>query len=202
MSGFMRHVRLTKKSWHFGIRQAVRVLRQGGVIIFPTETVYGLGAAQTNPRAQRRIFQLKGRPKNKPLIVHIAKKSALQVFASHVPPLARKLAREFWPGPLTLVLQARSRKTIALRMPNHPVALALIRAAGPLAAPSANFSGEKPPTRVSEIPVALIRQVDLILDAGPTSVRVPSTIIDFTRKTPRLLRLGALSKQELQKAGF
>lgn len=212
------------------IKEAVRVIRNGGLVIFPTETVYGLGADALNARAVARIFKAKGRPKGKPLIVHMAKKSTLNMLARAVPPVARKLARKFWPGPLTFVFSAkrglpasvtgqatstsklpslevshggkRTLATVAVRMPDHAVARALIMAAGPIAAPSANFSGQPPPRSIKEIPKALLEKVDLVLDAGPTTVKVPSTVLDLTTQTPVILRRGAISREKLKRAGI
>ncbi|MBI2552773.1 L-threonylcarbamoyladenylate synthase [Candidatus Uhrbacteria bacterium] len=208
------------------IAHAAEIIRRGGLVVFPTETVYGLGADAFNARAVRKIFKIKGRPEKKPLIVHISKKSTIDILARDVPSVARALVRKFWSGPLTLVFHAQKAlpdlvlgklnssivpsmelfiqpkgrvKTVAVRMPAHKVALALIRAAGPLAAPSANFSGEKPPTRVSDISRALLRRVDLVLDAGSTSVRVPSTVLDLTVSPPKILREGAINKKQLKK---
>src|SRR3989338_5547012 len=167
------------------IKHAAGIIRRGGLVIFPTETVYGLGASAFNAVAVRKVFKIKGRPGKKPLIVHVSKKSAIDVLARDVPPLARKLVQKFWPGPLTLVLKARHNvpkevtgggDTVAVRMPAHKVAQAFIRAAGPLAASSANFSGKPSPTRVFEIPKTLLRKVDLVLDAGHTTVGTPSTV--------------------------
>lgn len=207
------------------ILRAAHIIKQGGLVIFPTETVYGLGADAFNTRAVAKIFRVKGRPKGKPLIVHVSKKSTIDALARDVPPVARKLVKKFWPGPLTLVFQARAsiltlvsgrsafmlhsmkaqhstKCTVAIRMPDHPVALALIRAAGPLAAPSANFSGQKPPRSVREIPYKLLQQVDLVLDAGRCSVGVPSTVLDLTAPEPKILRHGAISRDKLKRTGF
>ena len=208
------------------IKHAAGIIRRGGLVIFPTETVYGLGADAFNAQAVRKIFKVKGRPEKKPLIVHVSKKSAIDVLARDVPSAARKLVRKFWPGPLTLVLTRRTVKrtvlkgqkglsflpdvsdvvtgggdTVAIRMPDHPVALALIRAAGPLAASSANFSGDPPPRSIKEIPKALLEKVDLVLDAGRTTVGVPSTVVDLTKNVPGILRLGAISGGQLKQTG-
>ena len=196
----MRIVRiLTQKPDPKIIKEAAQVIRRGGLVIFPTETVYGLGADAFNSKAVRKIFKIKGRPKQKPLIVHVSKKSTLDVLARDIPRVARALAQKFWPGPLTLVLHARRRRTVAIRMPDHPVALALIRAAGPLAAPSANFSGDPPPRSVGEIPWALLKKVDLVLGAGRCPVGVPSTVIDLTVNPPKILREGAIKATQLKK---
>lgn len=204
------------------IQAAAQVIRRGGLVIFPTETVYGLGADAFNAAAVAEIFRVKGRPEGKPLIVHVSKKYMINLLARDIPRVARKLVKKFWPGPLTLILQSRAsiltlvsgssafmlhsmkaqrstKRTVAVRMPDHPVALALIRAAGPLAAPSANLSGQKPPTRVSEIPKALLKRVDLVLDAGPTTVKVPSTVLDLTVSPPKVLREGVIKAKQLKK---
>ncbi len=211
------------------IAQAARVIARGGLVIFPTETVYGLGADAFNATAVAKIFKAKGRPEGKPLIVHVAKKLSIDILARDVPSIARKLAQKFWPGPLTLVLQAAAGlpklitgisaksaivpsmalfaqtkggvKTVAVRMPAHKVALALIRAAGPIAAPSANFSGESPPRSIKEIPKALLEKVDLVLDAGRTQVGTPSTVVDLTQQPPAILRQGAVSRAQLKRTG-
>ncbi len=208
------------------IKGAARIIRNGGLVIFPTETVYGLGADAFNARAVAKIFKAKGRPEGKPLIVHVAKKSTIDEVARDVPPVARKLVHKFWPGPLTLVLKVRrglpnavtgttsilssmlvkdvtsGERTVAMRMPDHPVALALIRAAGPIAAPSANFSGDPPPRSIKEIPKALLEKVDLVLDAGRTPVGVPSTVIDLTQKVPVMVREGVISRTQLRRVGI
>lgn len=209
------------------IAEAARVIKRGGLVIFPTETVYGLGAGAFNARAVAKIFKAKGRPENKPLIVHVAKKSSMDMLARAVPAVARRLMRKFWPGPLTLVFRAKRRLpisvtgqvmatsklpslevrssrsyTVAIRMPDHAVARALILAAGPIAAPSANFSGATPPRSITEIPKALLERVDLILDAGPTTVKIPSTVLDLTTPIPTILRQGAISSGQLQRAGL
>ncbi len=213
------------------IKEAARIIKNGGLVIFPTETVYGLGADAFNARAVAKIFKAKGRPEGKPLIVHVAKKSSMDMLARFVPTVARKLVLQFWPGPLTLVLEAAAGlpkfvtgtkrisaqsaivlsmalsaqtgkrvRTVAVRMPDHPVARALILAAGPIAAPSANFSGEPPPRSIKEIPRALLERVDLVLDAGRTPVGVPSTVLDLTQKVPIILREGAISSKILTRS--
>ncbi|OGL67637.1 threonylcarbamoyl-AMP synthase [Candidatus Uhrbacteria bacterium RIFCSPLOWO2_01_FULL_47_24] len=194
------------------IKKAAQIIRRGGLVIFPTETVYGLGADAFNSRAVRKIFKVKGRPEKKPLIVHVSKKSTIDALAKDVPLVARVLAKKFWPGPLTLVLKRKKivpdevtggGDTVAMRMPAHKVALALIRVAGPIAASSANFSDEKPSTRISEIPRALLKKVDLVIDAGSTPVKVPSTVLDLTKTTPpKILRTGAVSRKQLEVAGL
>lgn len=190
------------------IARAAGVLRAGGLVVFPTETVYGLGAHALDPAAVDRIFAAKGRPAHNPVIVHVAAADkAVQVVASW-PEIAAQLAERFWPGPLTLVLPRRAEvpdvvtaggPTVAVRVPSHPVALALLRAAGvPVAAPSANPSGELSPTRAEHVNRDLALCVDAILDAGPTSGGIESTVLDLTASPPRLLRPGLIGIAELE----
>ncbi|MFN3763869.1 MAG: L-threonylcarbamoyladenylate synthase, partial [Anaerolineae bacterium] len=162
------------------IAEAAAVIRAGGLVAFPTETVYGLGADGLNPAAVARIFEAKERPPTDPLILHIADAEALPPLVRETPPAALELARRFWPGPLTLVLPKRPSvpdivtaglPTVAVRMPAHPVALALIRAAGtPIAAPSANRFVRTSPTTARHVQDDLGDRIDLILDAGPTPI--------------------------------
>jgi len=188
------------------IAEAAAVIRRGGLVAFPTETVYGLGANALDPAAVRRIFAAKGRPGDNPLIVHLA--GAGQVPAVAVPlPAVDILARRFWPGPLTLVLPRRSvvpdettagLDTVAVRVPDHPVALALIRASGcPIAAPSANRSGRPSPTRADHVWADLRGRIDMILDGGEAGIGLESTVIDLTADPPVLLRPGGVTVEEL-----
>jgi L-threonylcarbamoyladenylate synthase len=189
--------------------RAVEILRRGGVIALPTETVYGLAANAEDELAVRRIFAIKGRPATHPLIVHLPDADALPEWASHVPEEARRLAAAFWPGPLTLVLPRTSRATdavtggqdtVALRVPNHPVALAILRGlGGGLAAPSANRFGRVSPTTAEHVRVDLGDDVELILDGGPCTVGVESTIVDLSSGAPTLLRPGGLPAEELER---
>jgi L-threonylcarbamoyladenylate synthase len=188
------------------IEQAAEVLRAGGVVAFPTETVYGLGADARNEAAVRRVFAIKGRPADHPLIVHLARADWLDDWARVVPKAARALARAFWPGPLTLVL-ARAphvldavtggQDSVALRVPNHPIALALIEAAGALVAPSANRFGRVSPTTAAHVRAELGDAVDLILDGGPCRVGVESTVLSLIGETPTLLRPGAVTPAQI-----
>ncbi|MBI3998596.1 MAG: threonylcarbamoyl-AMP synthase [Armatimonadetes bacterium] len=190
------------------IREATHVLAAGGLVAFPTETVYGLGADALNARAVERIFEAKGRPTDNPIIVHLADEAALAAIVTDVPPSARTLIARCWPGPLTLVLPASpvvpvvtrgGLPTVAVRMPAHPVALALIRAAGcPVAAPSANRSGRPSPTTARHVQADLGERIDVILDAGPTPLGVESTVLDLTGATPTVLRPGGLTVETLQ----
>jgi len=185
-----------------GILRGAEVLRAGGLVAFPTETVYGLGADALSGSAVARIFEAKERPWGNPLIVHLASVAALESVAARVPPRARDAAARFWPGPLTLVLPRGSAvplittgglPTVAARVPSHPVALALIEASGrPIAAPSANRSGRPSPTRAEHVREDLDGRVDLILDGGPTAGGAGSTIADCTVWPPRVLRQGAI----------
>ncbi len=187
---------------------AAELLRSGGLVAFPTETVYGLGASALDPSAVARVFEAKGRPANNPLIVHVADLSDLARVVAVWPDLAQRLAERFWPGPLTLVLPRAATipdivtgggPTAAVRMPAHPVALTLIRAAGvPLAAPSANRSGELSPTTAEHVQRGLSGRIDMILDAGPTRVGVESTVLDLSVSPPRLLRPGHITLAEIE----
>jgi L-threonylcarbamoyladenylate synthase len=190
------------------LQEAARFLHQGKLVVFPTETVYGLGAHSYDPSAIRRIFAVKGRPTTNPLIVHIAAVEQLAQVTTDCPPLARRLAEHFWPGPLTLVLPKHPNipdevtaagPTVAVRIPAHPVALALLRIANvPVAAPSANRSTAISPTRAEHVLNSLGEAVDLILDAGPCPSGVESTVLDVTVEPPRLLRPGPITVPMLE----
>jgi L-threonylcarbamoyladenylate synthase len=180
----------------------------GGLVAFPTETVYGLGANALDRAAVARIFAAKGRPTTNPLIVHVPDIDAAQVLVAPWPSTAQQLAERFWPGPLTLVLPRRPSvpdvvtaggPTVAVRVPAHPVALALLRACRlPLAAPSANRSSALSPTRAEHVVSGLADRIDLVLDAGPTPGGLESTVLDLTGPRPRLLRPGLVTLPELQ----
>lgn len=183
------------------------LLRNGGVVAFPTETVYGLGADAENDNAVRRIFSIKGRPPDHPLIVHLGDPGSLDRWARQIPAAALRLAERFWPGPLTIVLQ-RSRRvsdlvtggldTVGLRVPAHPVAQALLRAfQGGIAAPSANRFGRISPTRAEHVRAELGSEPDLILDGGDCRVGLESTIISLAGDRPLLLRPGSIMLPEL-----
>ncbi len=193
------------------VDRAARVLRQGGVVAFPTETVYGLGADARNPRAVARVFEIKARPRFDPLIVHAATLGAALRQARDVPEEARVLAERFWPGPLTLVLPkdpgvpdivTSGLDTVALRVPDHPMALALLRASGtPIAAPSANPFGRISPTRAEDVVEHLAGDVDMVLDGGPCRVGVESTVVAvLPGRRPALLRPGGVPAEALEAA--
>ncbi len=190
------------------VQRAAAILRDGGLVAFPTETVYGLGAAARDASAVARLYAVKGRPPDHPVIVHLASAEDLGAWAAEVPPAATALATAFWPGPLTLVLRRDTgvpdavtggRETIGLRVPDQPLALALLRAFGDgIAAPSANRFGAVSPTTAAHVRESLGDDVDLILDGGPSSVGVESTIVDLsTPAAPLLLRSGGTSVEEL-----
>jgi L-threonylcarbamoyladenylate synthase len=190
------------------IDRAARILRAGGLVAFPTETVYGLGANALDAEAVARIYAVKGRPPTSPLIVHVASIEMAQSLVANWPETAARLARKFWPGPLTLVLEKQSAipaivtanlPTVGLRMPAHPVALALIQAAGvPLAAPSANRFTELSPTTAEHVRRALGSEVDLILDGGPCQVGIESTVLSLAGAQPTLLRPGGIPRTALE----
>ncbi|MGI6284243.1 L-threonylcarbamoyladenylate synthase [Neomoorella humiferrea] len=189
------------------IRLAARILNRGGVVAFPTETVYGLGANALDARAVRRIFRAKGRPSDNPLIVHIASFRDVQDLVAYLPPRATLLMQRFWPGPLTLVLPrsevipdvvTAGLDTVGIRMPAHPVAQALIRAARlPIAAPSANISGRPSPTTGLHVLKDLRGKIDAVVDGGPATVGVESTVLDLTAPVPTILRPGGVTYEEL-----
>jgi len=195
------------------IARAARVLQSGGLVAFPTETVYGLGADASSASAMAKLYAVKRRPAEHPVIVHFASADAAFGWAREVPESARKLANAFWPGPLTLVLK-RSQKaqdfvtggqdTVGVRLPSHPVARELLQLfGGGVAAPSANRFGQVSPTTAAHVRADLGADVDLVLEGGPTEVGIESTILDLSSGSPVLLRPGRISQQDLQKVlGF
>ncbi len=192
------------------IETAGHILKSGGLVAFPTETVYGLGADAMSPRAARKIYEAKGRPSDNPLIVHIAGVCSLERVAASVPDKAMRLAELFWPGPLTMILEKQEDvplettgglNTVAVRMPRHPIALALIEAGGGfLAAPSANRSGRPSPTLAEHVARDLDGRIPLIVDGGPAGIGIESTIVDFTEGVPTILRPGYVTKEQLAAA--
>lgn len=192
------------------VEQGISILKDGGIVAFPTDTVYGLGAAVSLPRAVERVYQVKGRPKNMPLPLLLADKSQIEEVAEPVPPIARLLAEKFLPGALTMVLfKSKSvpdtvtggGKTVAIRIPAHPVPLALARGVGtPIVGTSANLSGKPSALTAEEVYAQLDGKVDLIIDGGRCPGGRESTIVDLTGKTPLVLREGAISREELKSA--
>lgn len=190
------------------IARAAGIIQRGGLVAFPTETVYGLGANAMDVDAVARIFTAKGRPSTDPLIVHLGGREQITRVASFISPLVRTLAEAFWPGPLTLVLPKRSEvpdlvtsglETVAVRVPDHPVALSLLRAAEcPIAAPSANRFSHTSPTTAQHVWQDLQGRVDLILDGGETIVGVESTVLDVSSKPARILRPGGVTREALE----
>ncbi len=189
------------------IRAAAEVLRGGGLVAFPTETVYGLGANALDPEAVAAIFRAKGRPADNPLIVHVADRQWVQELVKVLPDQAQVLIDRFWPGPLTVALPKQPHipdivtgglSTVGVRMPAHPVALALIKAAGvPIAAPSANLSGRPSPTTAEDVWEDLNGRVDLILDGGETGVGLESTFLDLSTDPPVLCRPGGINPSDI-----
>jgi L-threonylcarbamoyladenylate synthase len=189
---------------------AVAVLRAGGLVAFPTETVYGLGADASNDEAVKKIYAAKGRPRNHPLIVHVANVSDIGAWTEALPPAAVQLAERYWPGPLTLIVRrARhvsdlitgGQDTVALRVPSHPVAQALLRAfGGGIAAPSANRYGRVSATTAEHVRSEFGGSVDCVLDGGPSDVGIESTIVDVSGAEPVLLRPGHITAREIEEA--
>ncbi len=191
------------------IARAAELIRNGRLVAFPTETVYGLGANALDPEAVRRIYAAKGRPPTSPLIVHVDSAAMARSLAARWPQEADSLAARFWPGPLTLVVPKAAcvpdivtaeLNTVAVRMPAHPAALELIRAAGvPIAAPSANRFTRLSPTTAEHVRAGLGGEVDLILDAGPTEVGIESTVLSLAADRPLLLRAGMVTRSEIER---
>jgi L-threonylcarbamoyladenylate synthase len=192
------------------VQRAAGLLKRGGLVAFPTETVYGLGADASNAAAMARLYAVKGRPGDHPVIVHFADAQAAFGWAREVPDAARRLAAKFWPGPLTLVLKRAAhvgdfvtggQDTVGLRVPVHPLAREVIAAfGGGLAAPSANRFGRVSPTTAQHVREDLGTDVDMVLDGGPCGVGIESTIVDLSRGAPVLLRPGGVSRAELEAA--
>lgn len=190
------------------IMQAGEIIRNGGLVAFPTETVYGLGGDGLNPDSSRKIYAAKGRPSDNPLIIHIYRMEDLQVLVKEIPDNAKKLAEAFWPGPLTMILPKADLvpkettgglDTVAVRMPSHKVALAFIEAAGGfVAAPSANLSGKPSPTLAKYVVEDMDGRIDMIIDGGDIAIGLESTIVDLTGEVPMILRPGYITLDMLQ----
>ena len=189
------------------LKEASAVVRNGGLVAFPTETVYGLGGDATNPEASRKIYAAKGRPSDNPLIVHIADFSQLRNIVAEVPQEAEKLAEAFWPGPLTMILRKNEvipyettggLDTVAIRMPSHPVARAFLQDSGcMIAAPSANTSGRPSPTTAQHVWEDLHGKIEILLDGGPVGIGIESTIVDLSEERPMILRPGFITQEML-----
>lgn len=189
------------------LKEASAVIRSGGLVAFPTETVYGLGGDATNPEASRKIYAAKGRPSDNPLIVHIADFSQLRNIVAEVPQEAEKLAKAFWPGPLTMILRKNDvvpyettggLDTVAIRMPSHPVARAFLQDSGcMIAAPSANTSGRPSPTTAQHVWGDLHGKIEILLDGGPVGIGIESTIVDLSEEKPMILRPGFITQEML-----
>ncbi len=189
------------------IEQAARYIKAGELVAFPTETVYGLGADAFQPNAVEKIFLAKGRPAENPLLVHVSNLAQVQKLTAEVPLIARKLMDHFWPGPLSIILPSQpvvpaivrgGQRGVGLRMPSHPVALALIEMTGPLAAPSANLYGRPSPTNAEHVRQDLDGKIAAVLDAGDTGAGLESTVIDLTSAKCRILRRGGTSVEVLE----
>ena len=188
--------------------KAAGVIQEGGLVAFPTETVYGLGADALNPDAVRKIYEAKGRPSDNPMIIHVASKEEATRYVKNVPPAGELLMEAFWPGPLTLIFPkadivpmetSGGLDTVAIRFPKHPVARWLIELSGrPIAAPSANSSGKPSPTKASHVFFDLKGKVELILDGGSCGFGIESTIVDVTGEIPCLLRPGSVTLEMLE----
>ncbi|MBP2031303.1 L-threonylcarbamoyladenylate synthase [Methanohalophilus levihalophilus] len=198
-----------EKNFEEIMQTAGKIIRKGGLVAFPTETVYGLGADALNPDAVQKIFDAKGRPADNPLIVHVAKKEQFSQLAEEITPTAQKLMEHFCPGPLTLILKKKKNvpdittaglDSVAIRLPSNEIALELISAAGtPIAAPSANRSGSPSPTSASHVMNDLEGRIDAIIDGGSTEIGIESTVVDARGKIPIILRPGDVSREELEK---
>ena len=191
------------------VRRAAEILKRGGLVAFPTETVYGLGADASNAKAVARLYAVKGRPADHPVILHFASQEIAFYFSREIPQAARTLAERFWPGPLTLILKRSAKAadfvtggqdSVGLRVPAHPVARELLQAfGGGVAAPSANKFGLVSPTTAAHVREDLGGEVDMVLEGGASEIGIESTIVDFSSAVPALLRPGFISKAEIEK---
>lgn len=190
------------------LSEAIAIIQRGGLVAFPTETVYGLGADGLNKDAAKRIYEAKGRPSDNPLIIHIADVKALDELTINIPEAGRKLLEAFWPGPLTLIFEKSQKvpysttgglKTVAIRMPEEPISHALIKESGVyIAAPSANTSGKPSPTTAQHVMDDLEGKIEMIIDGGRVGIGLESTIVDVTTSTPTILRPGYITKEMLE----
>lgn len=199
---------IEKSSEPGSIEKAGEILKKGGLVAFPTETVYGLGANALDEKAAAKIYAAKGRPSDNPLIVHIARMEDLPAVASEIPEKAKMLAEHFWPGPLTMIFKKTEKvpygttgglDTVAVRMPVHPVALQVIAAGGGfIAAPSANTSGKPSPTTAAHVAADMDGRIDMVLDGGAAGIGLESTIVDMSEETPVILRPGYINQAMLE----
>lgn len=200
--------RIDRENFERTIKAAARIIRDGGTVAFPTETVYGLGADALNPAAVMKIFRAKARPADNPLIAHVSSRGQICEIAEDIPACAFDLMDAFMPGPLTLILKRKAivpdvttggLDTIAVRMPDHPVAIGLIRESGtPIAAPSANLSGRPSPTTAAHVAADLTGRIDAIIDGGQVRIGVESTVLDLTSQTPTILRPGGIGIEAIR----
>jgi L-threonylcarbamoyladenylate synthase len=180
------------------LAEAAGILRRGGLVAFPTETVYGLGADATNPKALTRLNQVKGRPPDKPYSLHLYSVDQMRALVPAIPPLAARLMERFWPGPLTIVMPGPRGDTLGFRFPDHPIAQAFLNAcAVPVVAPSANRSGHPPPTDAAEVLEALNGDLDCVLDGGPTRLGRESTVVEVVNNRVEIRREGAIAKEAI-----
>ncbi|MFA5084859.1 MAG: L-threonylcarbamoyladenylate synthase [Candidatus Omnitrophota bacterium] len=183
------------------ISSAAKVIRAGGLVVFPTETVYGIAANLSDDKAMARLCKLKERPREKPFTVHISDEKMIRDMGCSVTDAARKLMDRFWPGPLTIILNSRHGKKVGFRMPSNKIAFNIIESSGvPVVAPSANLSGRIPPNTASEAMIDMLESVDMVIDGGPTEMGAESTVVDMTEDPPRILRAGIIRKSELLEA--
>jgi len=182
------------------IEEAVKILKKGGLVAFPTETVYGIAAAYNNASAIERLYKVKNRPKNKPFTIHISRVEMIEKFGCETSPLVKTLIGRFWPGPLTVVLKMKDKKkTLAFRMPEGAIAIELIERIGiPVVAPSANISGGKSPETAEDVLRDLDGKIDIVIDGGPTKIGIDSTIVDATSFPYRILREGAIPSTSIK----
>lgn len=206
----IKETQLGNKKYQAALQRAGQIIRDGGLVAFPTETVYGLGANALDERAAGKIYSAKGRPSDNPLIVHVAKFEDIQKITKSIPWQAKKLAEAFWPGPLTMIMEKSDivpmtttggLDTVAIRMPSNEIALALIEASGGyIAAPSANTSGRPSPTKASHVAQDLDGKIDMLIDGGEVGIGLESTIVDLTSSKPVILRPGAITAQMMFEA--
>lgn len=180
--------------------KAIQKVNKGGVVIFPTDTVYGIGCQADNAKSIKRIYHIKNRDQHKPLPVLIADFQQLAKLHIKMTRETKQLVKKYWPGPLTLVLPAKTGGSVGVRMPQHPIALALMKKTGPMAVTSVNFSGQASAKTVTGIPADIIKSVDLVIDSGTCPLAVESTVVDLTGLKIKILRAGYISRKEILQA--